>query len=655
MSPFHLVFLVFWGVLFPCDGFIAYDCTQSSINYTTIDLTHVDKCKEPDTASKRSTSQIQLVQLTSTIPVFVQQCKVEIQRHVAHCGMHSHSSEVLGGVASYIMELSMAQCLDVHMNKAFKLQYNIIIDDLKMNATNSRLIMLAGSLTSDASCKGAYYSDRFGSWSDVTVQGTIKITLTSYMASADIDKDSIHLRSGLSCRYSRSGCMDTENGNTYWTAHTIGTCDHERYTVLYEGPAQKIISNYGHMMNATVYMASTKERAFALARTERFEDCLLTAWRTEHPKLLIVEWDDIPFILKKKPLAVETLDLMTYMNAKFVLVDRNNRDTFEQIYKYLSYRRCMVEYNMIRTQLSIASFNPKEFAYLYADGPGYTALNIGEVVYIIKCIPVEVTLRKTDECFNELPIYYRNQSYFMTAKNRLIQKHGNQVGCNDFTPPMYMLNGGWYAIRNGARVASAPSLMAPYKDEEWRFMSPGSLATAGIYDENDLERLRMHIMAPNEREAVETILTTHLLAGNANMQGIDTSTLLSGKGLENVVNQTISKLWGWFSIFGNISAGVLGVYMLLRVIKFMVDTVIHGTMLYEAYGLSIALFGSIWDSVTHCLIKYKEKKSSEERTDVENPREEVSLIDRPASAPIEATNVITGPYHNVRKDMGFTV
>lgn len=84
----------------------------------------------------------------------------------------------------------------------------------------------------------------------------------SYMATADIngDGDNIHLRTELSYRYSKGGCIDIENGYIYWTTMTIGQCSHDRFIVLYEGVAQKVQTSHVNGANSTVYIASTRDK-----------------------------------------------------------------------------------------------------------------------------------------------------------------------------------------------------------------------------------------------------------------------------------------------------------------------------------------------------------------------------------------------------------
>lgn len=81
---------------------IGYDCSHKNTNITTIDATSVGSCEIARILPEESTAQIQLVQLVDHYPVDVYQCKISVSRHITHCGLHSHSSEVLNGHTSYI-------------------------------------------------------------------------------------------------------------------------------------------------------------------------------------------------------------------------------------------------------------------------------------------------------------------------------------------------------------------------------------------------------------------------------------------------------------------------------------------------------------------------------------------------------------------------
>jgi len=51
-----------------------------------------------------------------------------------------------------------------------------------------------------------------------------------------------------------------------------------------------------------------------------------------------------------------------------------------------------------------------------------------------------------------------------------------------------------------------------------------------------------------------------------------------------------------------VSAGVLAIFFLIRLIKLIVGTIIHGYALHSVYGWSLHLIGAVWRSVTHLLL-----------------------------------------------------
>lgn len=72
------------------------------------------------------------------------------------------------------------------------------------------------------------------------------------------------------------------------------------------------------------------------------------------------------------------------------------------------------------------------------------------------------------------------------------------------------------------------------------------------------------------------------------------------------------KFWNKFIIFGNISAGIIGIYLCGRVVKLILDTLVHGYALHTVYGWSVYLIGAIWDSLTQLLLHLGRKKTETE-------------------------------------------
>lgn len=64
---------------------------------------------------------------------------------------------------------------------------------------------------------------------------------------------------------------------------------------------------------------------------------------------------------------------------------------------------------------------------------------------------------------------------------------------------------------------------------------------------------------------------------------------------------------------GNLTSTLIGFYVVGRLIKFCIDTLVHGKILYDIYGISWKLIASIWDSVTN-LLSHNHLKPKEDKT-----------------------------------------
>jgi hypothetical protein len=76
----------------------------------------------------------------------------------------------------------------------------------------------------------------------------------------------------------------------------------------------------------------------------------------------------------------------------------------------------------------------------------------------------------------------------------------------------------------------------------------------------------------------------------------------------------MSKLWNGLIEFGTISAAILGISIILKLIKTVVDIVIQGNQLRDTYGYGIALLGTICGSVIHLLLYIKRRNNAEDQT-----------------------------------------
>jgi len=127
---------------------------------------------------------------------------------------------------------------------------------------------------------------------------------------------------------------------------------------------------------------------------------------------------------------------MAYINTKFVYIQNIIQASSTSMYLDLVTKQCNLERKILMQKLSLASYCLSEFAYAMGEGPRFTALKSGEIVYSLKCKPVDVELDKSHKvCFQELSVIHNKQKLFMAPKthteiwnrNRLHYNTSNRI------------------------------------------------------------------------------------------------------------------------------------------------------------------------------------------------------------------------------------
>lgn len=316
----------------------------------------------------------------------------------------------------------------------------------------------------------------------------------------------------------------------------------------------------------------------------------LTTHRT--PQIVSVGTTKGNTFISKRKTAVENLDIFTYVNSKFIYVEKHVKRQMTALYHDVLTQRYTTERKIIENVLSLATLLLDEFAYTITTTLGYMALIAGEVVHIVKCIPVQVKVRHTTECYTELPVWQGNRTAFLTPKTHILAQRVNHRECSAVLPTLYNIDGLWQKFIPKPMEAIAPQELRPDARQTWRYSAPSSLATSGIYTQKDLDTLRDHVMSPAEKTAVLNTLARGatgkaIVPGTVNILGI-----MDENTLTRIAKNTAPKLWIGLIEFETVSAAIFGILVIFKRIKMIVDIAIHGYQLRETYGCGIALLGS---------------------------------------------------------------
>lgn len=618
--PVFVLFLPFSSAL------RGYDCSGDGLNITSLSLIDMGSCNAEDIEPTRIETYLQLMQLSDYDKTKAIQCKIEVDRTIYYCGMHSHVSIVHNARREYVQEIGEQVCRRLHETGTIMLG-TTVLDGISNNGTNLRSITLAGSTTMDGKCAGSQYADGYGNWENVVVQASVKITLRSFEASVKRSSGDIILLGGAQCRITEGSCIDAEGSETYWTPLPVDSCHFDKYDILYEGMAVKL-SPRENGTSPVIYTVTAQDVTFALTKVAEFNLCGYQMIQTEHPKLFILETQKGRTFRTRSKISVDNLDIFSYVNSKFVYVEKHIKTQLTQLYRDIMEQKCSLEKQILQNALSLASIAPDEMAYRIAKGPGYTAVISGEVIHLIKCVPVECKVRYTEECYNELPVSHQNRSLFLLPKSRIMTRKGTPRSCSDLLPTSFKINGAWFRLTPKPMETLPPPIIQPLTHASWKYASPSNLAAGGIYSTEELDRLRAHIMFPIEKPSMLNTIAKGAMGERIPSGSITMLNLLDESSLERIAESAGERAWRGFVTFGSASAGVLAIFIIIRVTKLVIDTVIHGYALHSVYGWSIHLLGAIWSSVTHLLI-HLGGKQQEGNLDVEKPA--------PSSPAIEET------------------
>lgn len=607
---------------------IAYDCGHEKMNKTRISLLGTGDCDIKVPNITHEIEDIQLLELNEVASIHIYQCKINILQSVYYCGMFSHLSVVPGGLSSFIADISKDECIKIHHNGTLQLQNNKMITDIHTNASTHHTETIAGVIESNGACKGTSFSYGARTWDGVIVIQTFEITITDYYAVVRLEDNQVILRNNLLCPYLHQQCMDLELGMSFWNLIPDASCETLNYHVLYQGNATRAQNkNVNNDRLRTIYTVSAGDVVFALEVVKSIAVCRYNGFQTEHPRLVIVRKSTYGYWFTKKAYNSKNLDLLTYVNAKFVYVERHIKSQIQTLYLNLVHKKCELERDVIQMQLAVAHHHPSEFAMMRMKEHGYTAIPRGEVIYIIKCQAVEVTIRETPRCFNELPVNYNNNSFFLAPTTHLLQEYGTEIPCSSTLMPAYLLHGAWFGFNPQSHRLDSPGSLKPSEDIPWIYEESENLIKAGVYSAETSEALRKQIMYPTERKAIENVITRALTGHDTDQQRINVLHLFSQDHFDQMKG-FLQGTWWLLKDFGVLYSIGMCLWILIRIIKYLFGLILNFIMIRGAYGRSWWLLAALCTTCTTYVL-HKGKRRREEA---------IYVINADSSADIEAAN-----------------
>lgn len=587
------------------NGFIAFDCSGPKLNITSFSSLQVDYCDVPPPQKSIPLQKIKLIQRADTRTTMYKSCLITVDYLITRCSSFDDAQVVDGGLFSELSIIGSARCSELHQTLVFHFPTGGVLVGLKINNTISTSKIISGKADKTGKCQGTSFTSDRGSWDNVVVQANYKITLGEGLATT-ISKDNILiLPTGSRHKLTEQYGVDTFKGEIIWTNDQhLQNCDSQDFDLLYEGPATIMISEKTHHTSEEThtFLVESDNIVFALKQIKKTFACEIPVIQTEHPQLFILM--DMSFMthFHTKQITPLNTDLMAYVNTKFVYIENFLKTTLTSLYTDLLSKQCELERKMLLQKLSLASYSLSEFAYQMGEGPGYIAIKAGEAIYLLKCKAVNVEIFQQKSCFDELSVTYNNKTCYMAPKTHTLQAYGTQSDCNQLLPTSFYLDGDWFGMAPDIREIRKPQSLKPATSWTWNYRSPENLMTAGIYNYETMNALQKHLLFPQEIESAQKNIARQSMGFEFIDQGLRLKGLIDEQSISKMVEHKLQTMWGWFTGFGSIISGLLGIFLIWKIIINTINTGLNFTMLYQTFGWSIHLIAGIFNSVTQFII-----------------------------------------------------
>ncbi|KAG5873046.1 hypothetical protein JTB14_010529 [Gonioctena quinquepunctata] len=269
----------------------------------------------------------------------------------------------------------------------------------------------------------------------------------------------------------------------------------------------------------------------------------------------------------------------------------------------------------------MAPLVPTLISQINQEEGGHAGRVLGEVLYIMRCLPKSAIIRRTNKCYHELPIEINNQSKFMAPVTRILQDHAGKL-INGLIPPLYFIDNEWIGLAPHPTLKRAPMEIGVEMVPKLNFSPIMPIGSAGLYTQDEVTKVQKILTFGSERQAVENIIARRVTGLETTGQGFSTLNIFNPDEMKELAHSTMKQLWGWFIDIGIFMSGLIGFYTVHKTLKYAIGVALNGFHLYKTVGCGIMLLASLRDTLT-MWVTYRQHASG--RTDSQSEIRKVQI------------------------------
>lgn len=575
---------IIWSVG-PVNAIIGYDCESRDAEVKTIALNDYNGCEAQAPDLDTGNTQIQLIQQIANTDVDYETCLIRYTQLSYRCfGAPSFNSMTNRGISEGFIDVSREECTEMLSKGEFKLPGGRSLTRLA-RGYNHATMTYKGQVGSDGYCTGESFSDNGVEYEHTAAIRSYTVFLQKGTGTYDIKEGKYITRRGTRCQKDNS-CFSGEEGHIFFNTEVERACTEDKHVVLYQGPALKVIS--GKMPD--LYVVNDTEQRFALTSSTPFNLCGRKVWKTGHTDLFIAQRDEVmgwSFDMgSSRSPGGKNVMLSAYTNSKIIYFEWNLSGQLDDLWTLVQTSTCQTNEQVLKDQLSIGATNPEEFAYTYNDyRPGMSGVKMGEVIYLFRCAAVGgIVLRSTDQCYDDIPVTWKNESWFLTPRTHILSRTGKTVPCVSAMPPMHRIDGTWVSMERKSRTGAHPDVLTAEGAGEWSYKRIGNWNKIGIYTEEDIQHLQENMMFGHSIDSVQVNMARAAGGENTDRSGWDFGSAITVDEAKKIVVNGADLMFRVMVEYGTYLAIFWAVFWTLRVISGLCGCGARMKLLHQAEG-----------------------------------------------------------------------
>ena len=603
-----------------------FDCSNTT-KISHIDARSVADCKpftEDEIYVTNFTAQI--FQRKKIVHLDTYSCYVREHILIHNCGAFSHLSMVDHGFIKQTLTLTKQECANMHEDRSFTL-YGVKVSDLALNTKIERHIRPYGTLTEQGDCLGTAFSTKYGSYTKAVMQVNVEIKLTASTAKLDIEQEQILFNGGTVCKEQDNGCFLEDKGHTFWEQHREGDCDRTRQDIIYQGPIE-LARIRNDSQDLGIITVNNDHGIFAYKLSKRSSICYQDSFLTDHKRISVILREKNDFFFKSKNTQIDpsNVDMTLYTNSKINYITHSLSKTIKSVFLDSKTADCLLHKKILENRLAHARTQKTTHTHLITGERGYLNILSGEIFYILQCTEVEVQLRRTLDCYTNIPVFHNKRAMFVEPITNTLSHTGHQIPCSFLTPPMYSIQGEWFKITPRPVPTKEPKKLQPDYIETGIpivFEDFSRLLNLGIYSDETMTDFASFITYPFQREYAITHITDAVVHSNTGINSFHLENLFSSDQLKNLSTSLLEYVKPGLQTIGTVGGTLFMVMLICQVFSYGVSIVLNFKILHKTFGWTFALGASVFTALTTYLInnKYESVSSPGETENAEELKE----------------------------------